>query len=393
MLRGPCPCCKPSEQSVAFLIHVDDPAGNWHCFRCGEQGDVLNLWRLVHEGDWRIDPHDFPGLLRRIAESVGVTVPAARMSGPAAAADLERARLDEISAAVRAHINARFRDHPEAAGPLGPDWAAWAATHPVGGRLEAGAWDDTLGAHLQSLGYSEGRRRRLGLSSAHLHAMGQGLAIVRATRRGRVAFSVYRPDGTWARTDHTTMRYPPVLLTPPPAGRGEDRILVACANPGDAMALARAAGGPDARASSLGIVLLPDAAQLDAAQVRAWTERSLVLWTSEGRPAREWYELGATLLAQGLGVRVVAPQEPPTTADALRAVVQQAPDFITWQWEHLAARGIAPGSDAARRWLQERVAPLAARISDSLLQDVVQHRAQLLATQGHLSPLVPRPHR
>jgi DNA primase len=42
-LRGPCPVhCSTTPASRSFAAHLDK--GVWHCFGCGQGGNVLDLW-------------------------------------------------------------------------------------------------------------------------------------------------------------------------------------------------------------------------------------------------------------------------------------------------------------------------------------------------------------
>ena len=46
-LRGPCPVHRsPRPGSRSFAVHLE--RGCYRCFRCGSQGNVLDLWAAVH---------------------------------------------------------------------------------------------------------------------------------------------------------------------------------------------------------------------------------------------------------------------------------------------------------------------------------------------------------
>ncbi len=101
-LKGLCPF--HSEKTPSFVVYPKD--GSYHCFGCGESGDIF-AFLMKTEG------LDFRGSLEKLARKAGVELKP--RNDQAAAEDRTRARLKEACAAAAAYYNNLYLNHAAAA--------------------------------------------------------------------------------------------------------------------------------------------------------------------------------------------------------------------------------------------------------------------------------------
>jgi DNA primase len=100
-LKGLCPF--HSEKTPSFVVYPKD--GSYHCFGCGENGDIFGFL-MKTEG------LDFRGALEKLANKAGVELKP--RNEQAAAEDRQKERLKEACAAAAAFYHNLFRNHPAA---------------------------------------------------------------------------------------------------------------------------------------------------------------------------------------------------------------------------------------------------------------------------------------
>ncbi len=100
-LKGLCPF--HAEKTPSFVVYPSD--GSYHCFGCGENGDIFGFVM-------KTDGLDFRGALEKLAHKAGVELKP--RNEQAAAEDRTKERLKEACAAAAAYYQHLFRNHPAA---------------------------------------------------------------------------------------------------------------------------------------------------------------------------------------------------------------------------------------------------------------------------------------
>ena len=175
--RGPC----PFHQGKNPNFSVDPKRRIYHCFKCGESGDVFTYLRKRYGMDW-------PSAVRHVAERSGVVLRevSSRREGPD-----PREALWEVNAAAEEWFRRVLRDDP-GGGPareylLQRDIAADVAEK-FG--LGFAPRDGSLRAHLTALGFDDNRQLEAGLLVKREDSEAQ---IPRF--RGRLIFPIYDTSG------------------------------------------------------------------------------------------------------------------------------------------------------------------------------------------------------
>ncbi len=162
-LKGLCPF--HSEKTPSFVVYPKD--GSYHCFGCGESGDVFTFL-MKTEG------LDFRGALEKLAHKTGVELKP--RNEQAAAQDRERERLLEACAAASLFYHNLHRNHPS--GGQSREYAEKRGLLP--GTVELfqigyapDSWDALL-THLTSRGFSPQECVEAGLVAEREEGGGSG---------------------------------------------------------------------------------------------------------------------------------------------------------------------------------------------------------------------------
>lgn len=175
--RGPC----PFHQGKNPNFSVDPKRRIYHCFKCGESGDVFTYLRKRYGMDW-------PSAVRHVAERSGVVIRevSSRREGPD-----PREALWEVNAAAEEWFRRVLRDDP-AGEPAREYLAQRDVVADVAEKFGLGfaPRDGSLRAHLAALGFDDHRQLESGLlvkreDSEKLHAR----------FRGRLIFPIYDTSG------------------------------------------------------------------------------------------------------------------------------------------------------------------------------------------------------
>lgn len=171
--RGPC----PFHQGKNPNFSVDPKRRIYHCFKCGESGDVFTYVRKRLGLDW-------PSAVRMVAERSGITIRevSTRREGPD-----PREPLWEVNAAADAFFQRVLRDEP--AGQPARDYLK-GRNVPLDLAEQFGLGyvprDGSLVANLTSLGFTSERMLEAGLL-----AQREGDASPRPRFRGRLMFPIH----------------------------------------------------------------------------------------------------------------------------------------------------------------------------------------------------------
>ena len=175
--RGPC----PFHQGKNPNFSVDPRRRIYHCFKCGESGDVFTYLRKRYGMDW-------PSAVRHVAERSGVVIRevSARREGPD-----PREALWEVNGAAEDWFRRILRE--DAAGALAREYLAQREVGPdVADRFGLGfaPRDGSLTAHLATLGFDDNRQLEAGLLVKR-----EDSDALRPRFRGRLMFSIYDTSG------------------------------------------------------------------------------------------------------------------------------------------------------------------------------------------------------
>lgn len=171
--RGPC----PFHQGKNPNFSVDARRRIYHCFKCGESGDVFTFLRKRYGMDW-------PSAVRHVAERSGITIRevTTRREGPD-----PRERLWEVNAAAEEWFRRALRDEPS--GKAARDYLAQREVgSDIAERFGLGfaPRDGGLRAHLATLGYDDARQLEAGLL-----VQKEGNDALLPRFRGRLMFPIY----------------------------------------------------------------------------------------------------------------------------------------------------------------------------------------------------------
>lgn len=175
--RGPC----PFHQGKNPNFSVDPKRRIYHCFKCGESGDVFTYLRKRYGMDW-------PSAVRHVAERSGVVIRevSSRREGPD-----PREALWEVNAAAEEWFRRILRD--DAAGGPARDYLAQRdVAADVADKFGLGfaPRDGTLRAHLAALGFDDNRQLDSGLLVKR-----EDSDTVKPRFRGRLIFPIYDTSG------------------------------------------------------------------------------------------------------------------------------------------------------------------------------------------------------
>ena len=171
--RGPCPFHGGKNPNFS----VDARRRIYHCFKCGESGDVFTFLRKRYGMDW-------PTAVRHVAERSGVVIRevSARREGPD-----PRDALWEVNAAAEDWFRRTLRDEP--AGGTAREYLSQRDVAPdVADRFGLGfaARDGGLRAHLATLGFDDARQLDAGLLVKRDES-----ETLNPRFRGRLMFPIY----------------------------------------------------------------------------------------------------------------------------------------------------------------------------------------------------------
>jgi DNA primase len=175
--RGACPFHGGKNPNFS----VDPRRRIYHCFKCGESGDVFTFLRKRFGMDW-------PSSVRHVADHAGITIRevSARREGPD-----PREKLWEVNAAAEEWFRRVRRDEPE--GQPARDYLSQREVDAeIADRFGLGfaARDTKLNAHLTSLGFDDARQLEAGLLIKR-----DDSDKLRPRFRGRLMFPIYDASG------------------------------------------------------------------------------------------------------------------------------------------------------------------------------------------------------
>lgn len=175
--RGPCPFHGGKNPNFS----VDPRRRIYHCFKCGESGDVFTFLRKRFGMDW-------PTSVRHVAEHAGITIRevSARREGPD-----PREALWEVNAAAEDWFRRVRRDEP--GGAAAREYLAQRQVEgDVADRFGLGfaPRDAGLRTHLATLGFDDARQLEAGLLSKR-----EDSDKLHSRFRGRLMFPIYDVTG------------------------------------------------------------------------------------------------------------------------------------------------------------------------------------------------------
>ncbi len=175
--RGPCPFHGGKNPNFS----VDPKRRIYHCFKCGESGDVFTYLRKRYGMDW-------PSAVRLVAERSGIVLRevSTRREGPD-----PREALWEVNAAAEEWFRRILREE-EGGGPAREYLAQRDVGADVADKFGLGfsPRDGALRAHLTTLGYDDNRQLEAGLLVKREES-----ESLRPRFRGRLMFPIYDTSG------------------------------------------------------------------------------------------------------------------------------------------------------------------------------------------------------
>ena len=175
--RGPC----PFHQGKNPNFSVDPKRRIYHCFKCGESGDVFTYLRKRYGMDW-------PSAVRHVAERSGVVIRevSSRRDGPD-----PREALWEVNGAAEEWFRRILRDDP-GGGPAREYLAQRDVAADVADKFGLGfaPRDGSLRAHLAALGFDDNRQLESGLLVKR-----EDSETLNPRFRGRLIFPIYDTSG------------------------------------------------------------------------------------------------------------------------------------------------------------------------------------------------------
>ena len=384
--RGGCPCCGASSKKEPFQVDPrpgEHQGPHFHCFSCGENGDVFNLFALQHYGTTHIAKTQFIATVRAAAQTYGFAIPETGLSGRASPEQLLRAEIQTAWACAHEYVREQFLRRSGQAPGTDPHAVR---QQPLGAAARLGIFADGLSEHLTHLGLSDEARRRAQLSPDDLAAFSPGIVLLRTASGMPAGFSQQTPSRAWIHRAPAGTRFEPAFVSARPSGRPQHRVLILVPDldragrlAANLVALARSDEEQARRIATVGIVAAPDDDPLDCDAVGRITKRAMVLVPAPDTSTRAIFERGVRFLAAGIAVRVAdaIPQAagiaPPDNrlADARVALDtwEDADDFLTWQAKQIST------PDKIEAWYTKRIPALLAIIPDDQMRDVLAHRA------------------
>jgi DNA primase len=375
--RGPCPFHGGKNPNFS----VSPRRGQYHCFKCGESGDVFSFLQK-HLG------MSFPDSLRAVAATVGIEVPQQHVERPgpdprdpfwemnAAAADYFQHELGEAErgSVARAYLEHRGIDRAQA------------------DRFELGFAPDDIGtfrSHMATLGFDVERLIEGGLLSLR-----DEHAEPRPRFRNRVMFPILDASGRHVAFGGRALgdAEPKYLNSPETPVFSKSRTLYAlgwCKNDirkadrvfvveGYMDAIRLMVAGIDTVIAPLGTALT----ESQAAMLVRYTRNVYLLYDSDQAGLKATFRSGDELLRHGCAVRVITlpDGEDPDTfvrskgAAALEQYVAQSVDVFERKIQILERGGWFTELQKKRRAL-DRLLPTIRATSDPLLRELYIGRA------------------
>jgi DNA primase len=375
--RGPCPFHGGKNPNFS----VSPRRGQYHCFKCGESGDVFSFLQK-HLG------MSFPDSLRAVAATVGIEVPQQHVERPgpdprdpfwemnAAAADYFQHELWEAErgSVARAYLEDRGIDRAQA------------------DRFELGFAPDDIGtfrSHMATLGFDVDRLIEGGLLSLR-----DERAEPRPRFRNRVMFPILDASGRHVAFGGRALgdAEPKYLNSPETPVFSKSRTLYAlgwCKNDirktdrvfvveGYMDAIRLMVAGIDTVIAPLGTALT----ESQAAMLVRYTRNMYLLYDSDQAGLKATFRSGDELLRHGCAVRVITlpDGEDPDTfvrskgAAALEQYVAQSVDVFERKIQILERGGWFTELQKKRRAL-DRLLPTIRATSDPLLRELYIGRA------------------
>jgi DNA primase len=328
--RGPC----PFHQGKNPNFSVDPRRRIYHCFKCGESGDVFTYLRKRYGMDW-------PSAVRHVAERSGVVIHevSARREGPD-----PREAIWELNAAAEDWFRRTLRE--EASGNAAREYLAQRdVSDDIADRFGLGfaPRDGALRAHLTTLGFDDHRQLEAGLlvkrdESDALHPR----------FRGRLMFPIYDVSGRVAGFGGRVIGAgePKYLNSPETIAFSKGRMLYGlnwarnAIRKADRVLLVEGyfdlvrlvVGGVEEVIAPLGTALTPE----QAALIARHSKNAFLLYDSDKAGLKATFRAADELLRNGVAVRVVTlptGEDPDTFArkagrDGIERALSAAVDVI-----------------------------------------------------------------
>lgn len=307
--RGPC----PFHQGKNPNFSVDPRRRIYHCFKCGESGDVFTYLRKRFGMDW-------PSAVRHVAERSGVVLRevSSRREGPD-----PREAIWEVNAAAEAWFGRALREDP-AGGPAREYLAQRDVGAEVAERFGLGfaPRDGALRAHLGTLGFDDAR-----LLEAGLLVRQDETETPRARFRARLMFPIYETSGRVAGFGGRVVGTgePKYLNSPETIAFAKGRMLYGlnwarnAIRRADRVLLVEGyfdlvrlvVAGVEEVVAPLGTALTPD----QAALIARHSKNAFLVYDSDRAGLKATFRAGDELLRHGVSVRVVTlpPGDDPDT--------------------------------------------------------------------------------
>lgn len=375
--RGPCPFHGGKNPNFS----VSPKRGQYHCFKCGESGDVFSFLQKQLG-------MSFPDSLRAVASTVGIEIPQQRVerAGPdprdpfwemnAVAADYFQRELweSERAAAARSYLEGRGITRADA------------------DRFELGFAPDDIGtfrAHMGTMGFDVDRLLEGGLLSRR-----DENAEPRPRFRNRLMFPILDASGRHVAFGGRTLgdAEPKYLNSPENPVFSKSKTLYAlgwCKNgirkadrvfvvEGYVDAIRLMMAGIDTVVAPLGTALT----EAQAAMIARYTRNVYLLYDSDQAGLKATFRSGDELLRHGCAVRVITlpnGEDPDTFvrangAAALEQQVSQSVDVFERKIQLLERGGWFAELQKKRRAL-DRLLPTIRATSDPLLRELYIGRA------------------
>jgi DNA primase len=384
--KGLCPF--HGERTPSFTVNRDK--GFFHCFGCGQGGDVFKFVEL-QEGV------GFQEAVKRVATRCGITMPEAPASPEAQAEEVEREAL------LKAHELARtfyVEQLQAAAGAAARDLLVRRDVRPEAvetfGIGYAPASRDMLVRHLRKQGFAPAQLVRGGL------AMQRDDGSVVDRFRNRLLFPIHREGGSVVAFGGRAMaddQVPKYLNSPETPLYTKGKVLYGLHLSKHAIRKAGSVvmmegyfdvlqawqGGVPHTVASSGTALTQSQAQT----LRRFASKVILSFDADGAGQNAAAKSGDLLVAEGFQVSVtlLPDGEDPDTfvrrhgGDAYREKVEQARPYLDFVLDRAAARHNVKDSTGRVAFLNEMLA-VAARIPEALARDQFADR---LAIRAHVA--------
>ena len=385
--RGPCPFHGGKNPNFS----VNPRTNAYHCFKCGESGDVFSFVQK------RLGL-DFVEAVKHVGARAGVEVvevetrreekdprePLWEMHAAAAEFYQRALREDDAAAPAREYLEAR-RLSREVAERFGLGFAPWDG--------------DRLREHLAALGYTDAQQLEAGLLVRRDEA--EGAVTIRPRFRGRLMFPIHDAQGrTIAFGGRVIGKGEPKYLNSPespvfvkgrtlynlhrarPAARREERAIVV---EGYFDAIRLAAVGLEAVVAPLGTAMTDEQAGILA----RLTKTVFLLYDSDQAGLKATFRAGDELLRHGVAVQVVTlpnGEDPDTFAaahggEAIERHLATALDVFERKIQILERGGWFADLRRKRKAL-DRLIPTIRATTDPLTRDLYLGRASEVAGVG-----------